>query len=70
VLIAEVAELSEPKGERRRQRIVGIITKAHDLPVPVGRRSGPARLAPEAAELGDVLVANLPWRQTGRQAPG
>jgi hypothetical protein len=55
-------------GKGRCQGVVRIVPKAAHLPVSIQRGFGAARLSPEAAEPGDMLVADLPWRQRFREA--
>jgi hypothetical protein len=60
------AAFSEPcqaSREWRRQRIICVIAKAAYPPICVRRRLGGTRLSTQAAEVGDMLIANLPRRQ-------
>lgn len=60
VLTASKPQPGEAGGEGRRQGIVRIVPKTASPPKGVGRGVRSARLSPEAAELGDMLVAYLP----------
>src|SRR5260370_11608538 len=67
-LPASFPEPGQAGGEGGFQGVVRIVPKAAHSPISVGRRLGAARLSPEATELGDMLVADLPWRQRFREA--
>jgi hypothetical protein len=58
-LVAENAEPLNACGERRRQRIVCIITKTTNPPIRVRRRLCDTLLATETAKLGDVRIVYL-----------
>jgi hypothetical protein len=51
--------MAEPFGELVRERIIRVIVEALVFPVSIHFGCDRARAAPEAAELGDSLVANL-----------
>jgi hypothetical protein len=68
VLTTSFPEPGQAGGEGRRQGVVRIVSKAAHAPISIGRWFSVARLSPEAAELGDMLVADLPWRQRFREA--
>ena len=59
---------ARPAAKGARQRVVGEIAKAVDLPIAIGRWGRVTRLAAQAAEFGDVDVADLRRRETVRQA--
>ena len=68
VLPAAFPEPGQAGGEGGCQGVVRIVPKAAHSPIDIGRGFCAARLSPQAAEFGDMLVANLPWRQRLRQA--
>jgi hypothetical protein len=63
VLTASFPEPGQAGGEGGCQGVVRIVSKAAHSPIGVGRGFSAARLSPQAAEPGDMLVADLPWRQ-------
>ena len=68
MLATSLPELDKTGGEGGCQGVVRIVPKAPHSPIGIGRGFGAARLSPQAAELGDMLVADLPWRQRFREA--
>src|SRR3569623_1176405 len=64
---AQGAQSRQAGGKRRRQRIVGKIAKARNLPIAIGRRRRVTLPSPEPAELGKGVVADLPGREARRQ---
>jgi len=68
MLTAVFPKQRQPRGERGRQGIVRVVLKAAHSPIGIGRGLSAARLSPEAAELGDMLVADLPRRERIREA--
>ena len=60
---APLPESRQARGEGRRQGVVRIVPKAAYPPIGIGRGLSAARLSPETAEFGDMLVADLPRRQ-------
>ena len=65
-----VSEPRQTRGERLRQRIVGIVPKAPHTPVGVRRRFHIPRSSSKAAKFGDVFVADLPRPQRFGEAVG
>jgi hypothetical protein len=68
MLTAVFPKQRQPRGERGRQGIVRVVPKAAHSPIGIRRGLSAARLSPEAAELGDMLVADLPRRERIREA--
>ena len=68
VLTASFPEPGQAGGEGGCQGVVRIVPKAAHPPIGVGRGLSAARLSAETAELGDMLVADLPRRQRFREA--
>src|ERR1700719_2899833 len=65
------AAFPEPRqagGEGGCQGVVRIVPKAAHSPIGVGRGLSAVRHSPQAAELGDMLIADLPRRQRFREA--
>ena len=63
LLTAAFPEPRQAGGEGGRQGVVRIVPKAAHSPIGIGRGLSVARLSPQAAEFGDMLVADLPRRQ-------
>jgi hypothetical protein len=63
MLAAAFPEPGQAGGEGDCQGVVRIVPKAAHAPIGVGRRLSAARLSAQAAELGDMLIADLPRRQ-------
>src|SRR5262245_3625589 len=63
VLLASIAEPLQTRSKLSRHRIVCGIAKALHLPVGIGRWLHRTLLAAKAAELGHVLITDLPGRQ-------
>jgi hypothetical protein len=63
LLTAALPEPSQAGGEGGCQSVVRIVPKAAHSPIGIWRGLSVARLPPQAAELGDMLIADLPRRQ-------
>jgi len=63
MLAAAFPEPGQAGREGGCQGVVRIVPKAAHSPIGVGRGLGAARLSPQATELGDMLIADLPRRQ-------
>ncbi len=68
VLATSFPEPGQAGGEGGCQCVVRIVPKAAHSPISIQRGLSAARLSSEAAELGDMLIADLPWRQRFREA--
>ena len=67
VLTASFPEPRQAGGEGGRQGVVRIVPKAAHPPIGIGRGLSAARPSPQAAEFGDMLVADLPRLQRSRE---
>ena len=63
MLAAAFPEPGQAGREGGCQGVVRIVPKAAHSPIGVGRGLCAARLSPQATELGDMLIADLPRRQ-------
>ena len=68
LLTASFPEPGEAGSEGGCQGVVRIVPKAAYAPIGIGRGLSAPRLSSETAELGDMLVADLPRRQRFREA--
>ena len=60
LLTAAFPEPGQAGGKGGRQSVVRIVPKAAYAPIGIWRGLGIARLPPQAAELGNMLIADLP----------
>jgi hypothetical protein len=68
LLTTSFPEPGQAGGEGGCEGVVRIVSKAAHAPISIGRGFSAARLSPQAAEFGDMLVADLPRRQRFREA--